>query len=122
VVFLHFVIVAVDFVERPLDICYFSCNGVQSRVCPAGKLAHGFCGVDVLGTRGLVDRKRIIAHRIGFRVDVWDFGFAGTASVAEDYGAILVEALVLVDGQVSFCVPPSRNLFIALKNRGIEMQ
>jgi hypothetical protein len=76
------VILAIDLVEPELDVGYFGGDGIDRGIRPAGEVAHRLGSVDGLGTGGLVDRQRIVAHGRGLRFRIGDAGLAGAASVA----------------------------------------
>ena len=71
--------VAVDFVEPELNVGDFGGDCVDGGERPAGEVAHGFGGIDLLGAGGFVDRQRIAAECLRLRVYVWDFSFDGAA-------------------------------------------
>jgi hypothetical protein len=72
-------------------------DGVNGCERPAGEVAHRLGGVDVLGAGGLVDGERVAPEGLGLLANVREFGFERAAAVAEDYGAVALEAYKLVD-------------------------
>jgi hypothetical protein len=107
-----FLIVALGLVEPEFDVGDLARNGIDGCERPAVEIGHRLRGIYALGSGRLVDRERVVTEGFGLLVYVGNFSFERAATVADDDGAVTLEALKAID-RSRFFLAKSATEFVA---------